>query len=324
MALLRLWLTLVLLLGWSLAHAGEIAGENDPRFGVALDLWLEDDEATALPELAALAREGNRAAQVLLAIVDETAAYQGPWLAGRARQDRMAMMRAPGGLSGRSWMEAAAGDTPLARLWLAWQDPESNAEPALVLAALGEMGAAKRAFDALSRRQYRDLGGVADDPRFPSALRYLLWQEWVLRDGKAGRARAAAEIATRSPLAPEVVRFTLRPVAPDQRDAWLATAAEARPLRALCNSTCPSSVTTCLRAAEVLVNPVKVCGEAPATPLEALVPTDVWIDSARGRLAILRNPMARAPEAYILMRDVSAADACLGAALSAETARFYQ
>ena len=60
-----------------------IAGQADPRFQAALAAWLADDEPAALPELAALAAEGNRAAQVLLALIDRVPAYQGPWLVER-------------------------------------------------------------------------------------------------------------------------------------------------------------------------------------------------------------------------------------------------
>jgi hypothetical protein len=38
------------------------------RFRAVLDLCLGEDDATALPELAVLAAEGNRAAQILLAL----------------------------------------------------------------------------------------------------------------------------------------------------------------------------------------------------------------------------------------------------------------
>src|SRR5690606_14136001 len=95
------------------AGAATIAGQDDPRFRAALAAWLADDEPAALPELAALAARDNRAAQILLALIDRVAVYQGPWLLRRERATRLALTRAPGGLSGRSWMAEAAADTPL-------------------------------------------------------------------------------------------------------------------------------------------------------------------------------------------------------------------
>ena len=94
-------------------------GQDAPRFQEALALWLAEDDETALPEFAALAAEGNRAAQVLLAHIDVAVPLQGPWLASLPRAERIALMRQPGGVSGKSWMAAAAVDTPLAAAWSA-------------------------------------------------------------------------------------------------------------------------------------------------------------------------------------------------------------
>ena len=52
------------------AAAPEIAGRADPRFEAALAAWLDDDDATAIPVFAALAAEDNRAAQVMLGLID--------------------------------------------------------------------------------------------------------------------------------------------------------------------------------------------------------------------------------------------------------------
>jgi len=106
--LLALLALLLLTLGTDPARAAELRGQDDPRFRSALALWLADDDETALPELAALAAEGNRAAQVLLARIDATPWFQGPWLVGLPRKERNTLLRAPGGLSGRSWMQVAA------------------------------------------------------------------------------------------------------------------------------------------------------------------------------------------------------------------------
>ena len=134
---------LLLMFGTGTTRAAELRGQDDPRFQSALALWLDDDEETALPELAALAAGGNRAAQVLLAQIDVTLWIQGPWLVGLPRKERNALLRAPGGLSGRSWMQAAADDTPLAQLWLVQPTPAATAETALAFAAMGEHRAAR-------------------------------------------------------------------------------------------------------------------------------------------------------------------------------------
>jgi hypothetical protein len=100
-------------------RADEIAGQADPRFQAALADWLDDDDARSLPVFAALAAEDNRAAQVMLGLIEVEVILQSPWLAHLPRAERRALMRQPVGLSGRSWMAAAAADTPLAAAWIA-------------------------------------------------------------------------------------------------------------------------------------------------------------------------------------------------------------
>ena len=152
---------------------------TDPRFAAALQAWLADDEANALPAFAALAAEDNRAAQVLLALIDRVPVYQGPWLVGLDRKERLALTRAPGGLSGRSWMVHAAADTPLAALWLERDGTETSLETPLALAGMGENRAARETLQALAARQYRGFAAAASDPRFPPELRHLVWREWA-------------------------------------------------------------------------------------------------------------------------------------------------
>jgi hypothetical protein len=302
------------------ARAAEIAGQDDPRFVAALELWLADDEAEALPALAALAAGGNRAAQILLALVDATPAYQGPWLARLPRPERLRLMRAPGGLSGRSWMQAAAEDTPLARLWLERQQTTSTVATPMAFAALGEERAARVALQALAARQYRGFAAVADDPNYPPDLRHLVWREWASDPG--GRARATTEIAALLPGDPQIGRFENRPVTPDERDAWLATAPLAAPLRATCEAACPQSVAACTRAAYALVDGHTLLA-AFGTPSETLIPPEVWNASRRGRVTLLRVAPARLQFADAVFAEVAAEDQCLARALGAETARYF-
>lgn len=301
------------------ARAEPIAGQDDPRFQAAVALWLDDDEPTALPELAALAAGGNRAAQVLLARIDVTPQLAGPWLAALPRAERNGLMRAPGGLSGRSWMIAAAVDTPLAALWRARDDPATGVETALGFADLGEQRAARDTLQALAARQYRGFAALADDPRTPPELRHLIWREWAATP--EGAARAGAEIAALPPGDPQIQRFRAGQVAPADLDAWLAAAPLAAPLRAFCAVTCPETAPACARALLVAVDGHAGLA-ATGTPSETLIPADAWDASPRGRLALLRQAPARFRIAESFAAEVTAADACTGAALAAETARF--
>ncbi len=306
----------LLLLAPSRPAAEPIAGQDDPRFQAALALWLTDDEETALPELAALAAEGNRAAQILVARIDVTPQLRGPWLVARTKAERTELMRMPGGFSGRSWMIAAAEDEALARLWRQRDDPAAGPDTAMAFAAMGELHAARDTLYALATRQYRGFAALADDPAYPADLRHLIWREWAA--DPAGQARIEAEIAALMPGDPQIQRFKSGPVSPADLDAWLAAAPLAAPLRSFCAATCPDTAAACARALLVVVG-----GHAglaiTGTPPETLIPPEVWEASARGRAALLRQ----APGYFRLLADeVTAADACVGAAYAAESARF--
>jgi hypothetical protein len=311
-------------------RADDLHGQDDPRFESALALWLDDDEATALPELAALAAGGNRAAQVLLAQIDLMPWLQGPWVAGLPRADRIALLRAPGGQSGRSWMRVAAEDTPLAQLWLVSATPDATAETVLAFAAMGEHRAARITLVALSRREYRGFAAMADEANYPPDMRSLIWQEWAA--DPAGRARAEAEIAALHPGDPQPTHFDFRPIDPDAFDDWLANASLAAPLRAPCAALCPDSVRSCTRAAFQLLSSysgsdVVTSGHGGllvtlGSPLETLIAPDIWNASPRGLASILRQPETRFPDAEAVLARVAATDACFAAAAVKEAARF--
>ena len=315
LALLALWLPAL-----ASAQTAGVAGQENPRFAAALARWLDDDEAKAVPVFAALATEGSRAAQVLLALIDANPPVQGPWLVRLPRAERAALLRAPGGLSGRSWIEEAAADTALARLWIERQDPGTTPATALAFAAIGEERAARETLQAIAARQARGFAAIAAEPGYPPDLRHLVWREWAEEPG--GRARIEAEIAALMPGDPQIGRFDGRPVRPGDRDAWLAAAPLAAPLRAVC-AVCPESVAACRRAAWVLVGGHALLAEL-GTPSETLIPSETWHASRRGRLALLRLPGVRQQFADTIFAAVGAEDPCLVEALAAETRRFWE
>lgn len=330
MRIVLVLVSLLLAFGAGAARAAEPRGQDDPRFQSALALWLADDEETALPELATLSAGGNRAAQVLLAQIDVTPSFQGPWLAGLPRAERNALLRAPGGRSGRSWMQAAAEDTPFARLWLLQHTPAITVETALAFAALGEHRAARNILWKLSRVNYRGFAAMADDPNYPPDMRYLIWREWA--DEPATRARAEAELAAVHPGDPQLAHFDSRPVDPAAFDDWLASAPLAALVRMPCEAACPISVRSCTRAGFEFLSSysatvaVFVSGHngllMSGSPSETIVPPEIWNASPRGRAALLRDPYARSPEADEIIARVAAVDACFAATLAEEAARF--
>jgi hypothetical protein len=258
---------------------------------------------------------------VLLALIDRVPVYQGPWLVSQDRKARLALTRAPGGISGKSWMVHAAADTPLAALWLKRDGTDTTLDTPLALAGMGENRASREAMQALAARQYRGFAAVASDPRFPPELRHLVWREWA--ETADGRAKAEAEIAALPPGDPQIRRFEDRPVTQADTDDWLATAPLATPLRASCDALCPASPVTCRRAAFFLVDGHALLAEF-GTPSETLIPPELWAASPRGRKAILRAPVARHRFAYETATAVRKADACLADALAAEVARYFE
>jgi hypothetical protein len=92
------------------------AGHNDPRLQSAIQAWLADNDQTALPAFAALATEGNTAAQILLGRLNVRPPSK--WLDDMNWKDRRALTRSPDSIFGASWLKVAAenGD-PLAKLF---------------------------------------------------------------------------------------------------------------------------------------------------------------------------------------------------------------
>jgi hypothetical protein len=279
--------------------------------------WLADDDATALPALAEAAAAGSADARILLALIDLEPRLQGHWLAAQDAAARRTLMRAPGG---GSWMAEAAATDALARLWRRLGMVDAPAEIVLDFAALGEPRAARVAGRTIAARQQAGLAAIAADPGYPSALRYRVWREWA-RDPAQAEA-LAAEIAATAPGDPQRAAFAAGTVAPDGREAWLAEAPLAAPLRAFCDATCPATADACRRAAFTLAGGLHGLA-ALGSPLERLVSSEAFAASPRGRAALLRSPAARDPvTGPALASRVAAKDACTATALAAEIARF--
>lgn len=301
--------------------AQDIPGQADPGFHVALTAWLADDEAAALPELARLAQGGNRAAQVLLAMIDKGPGLQGPWLSALPRDARVALLRAPGGISGTSWMRLAA-EVPVAGLWLRLWD--IAAEPGIVLefASLGEPYAARVAVLALRSRQERRLETIAAAPDFPPAMRFALWEAALPGLGLAAlAARALAEAEALPQGDPQRAMAGIEDGV--ARESWFETSQVGAPVAALCLALCPETYDTCTAAALGGVGGYRGL-VALGSPVEALIGSRDYAASARGRADLLRRALLRWPISGRagFMARASSVDGCFGAALAAEAARY--
>ena len=274
------------------AEVRPLAGQQNPAFEVALEAWLSGDEAKALPALADLAAAENRAAQVLLGLIDVTPQYQGRWLYALPRAERIALMRGPldgsSGVSGQNWLRRAAADEALAVAWVQIWDGNAKAEVMLDFARLGEESAARTAAKRLARRDAKGFVALADDPDFPSFAIGLAIRDWQKTDPL--RAKAAQEAL---PLA-DPGRALIGPYKPDP--LALLALAETDPalwmldrhLAALCPN--PGDAATRARrlatALDMLGGWWGLADLGP--PAEALIEPDRWVTSAQGKAAFVR------------------------------------
>lgn len=312
--LLRMASAVVLLALPALAGTGTpIAGATDPAFLAARAAWLADDEAAALAALAGLAQSGNAAARLLLGLIDRFPELQGPWLSRLPRDERLALMRAPGGMSGRSWL-AEAQDVPLAAAWQTLLRVEAGPEAGAALAALGEPRAARLAVAMLAAREHPALRDDWQDWMDPE-LAFVVWP----RASEPLRARLAAAIGPDHPQ-----RGLMGEAGPAAGWAdWLAQSPAAAPFRALCAAECPESQAACRLAAHAALGS-QVAAVTLGSPVESLIAQDEFLAAPRGRAAVMRRILlaADARGRPALIARATETDACLGARLAAEADRY--
>ncbi len=267
-------LILLSVIWFGLPVQAEVAGQRDPEFQAAVGDWLAGNEVDALPVLAGLAARENAAARLLLGQIDGFPAFQGDWLAGLARDARIAVLRRPGGLSGQRWTNGL--DDPVAQTWAQLWDTSTTAEVINDFATLGEPRAARFAGLTLARRQRQGFAAAADHPGYPASLRaYAMREGW------------------KAPVAPDPadLQWAVLGLAPDPAGfaVWAATAPEADAVVALCETICASEpAEICLSAAVHGLGGywgVMVLG----SPVEALVASAVFNRSPRGVAATLRH-----------------------------------
>lgn len=294
-----------------------IPGASDPAFETALSLWLDDHEDQALSQMATLAQSGNVAAQMLLGLIDKTPALQGPYLADLAREDRIELLRAEGGLSGRNWL--TDGSAPLAQVWTRLWSVEADPTDVAQFQGLGESCAARDAMVALSAREHPALATLPLVEVDPETL-YLLW---AMAD-----ADRQAEILAQMPADHPQRRIVGQDVAPDALMHWLASAPEAAALADLCAQACGTedqpAYTQCLRTAYHALGShnalLTLC-----SPAEALIPQAQFFTSARGHATTLRRILLASDMRLRRqsLQQVAEESTCLGKRLAAENARYH-
>ena len=295
------------------ASATEMLGADDPAFTQALQDWLADDEEAALTAFSGLAQNGNLAARFLLGVIDRTPALQGAYLAHLPRDQRLRVMRAPGGISGRNWLTLAA-DLPLVAAYVDLWDIEAGPDIVARFNELGETRAAREALIVLAAREHPALSRVEPDQADTDVL-YLLWQ--------GADPERRAQIENLIPVAHPQRLLIGERIDARELDIWLATDGAAAPIAALCNAACPDAGETCRGAAYRALNSHNALLTL-GTPSEALVSQADFLASPRGRGTVMRRILlATAMRGRLAMLEyVRGHSDCLADALQAEHQRF--
>lgn len=298
------------------ASAQRISGQDDPAFVAVLELWLSDEEETALPALSNLAQSGNIAARVLIGLIDKNASLQGPWLALLPKQDRIALMRTKGGLSGTSWLRKVESVESIV-LWLNILDSKANIDSALKLADLGEARLARAGLIALEARQTRGFLDYADDNRFPVETRYLIWREWQKNGLHMSVSTALSKLDKGDPQ-----RDLLRKNVPySELENWLMQSDLALPIKALCQNQCPANGGACLRAGMATLGGYRRYA-TQGSPLVALVSEVDFAASMRGQRSVLRRALAYTFLTEGRLKVIAQIDGCFAQQLADEGQKF--
>jgi hypothetical protein len=299
----------------------------------AIAAWVAADDATAMPALAALAAAGDTRAMLFLGAIEPRVLVTDHMLT-LDRKARNALLRQPGGLSGKSWLLAIPADDPqrpLADAVLAARDGDP-----VPLLTQGQTGAAVQPLLRVFNEVPGRLASLSVDTPLSPTLQALIWTDAMLAivvmpQPTADEARTWATVAATAGDAPPdglhslILDGTVLPQGrlPDPTDAaqaagiilrmgtfaavttpqmadtpaatltaatTLATAAlmaapEAAAHRALC-APCPDvGACTLTMWSTAGAYPGAVF---PGTPLDAMVPPDVYLGSPR-QMAEIRH-----------------------------------
>jgi hypothetical protein len=303
------------------AAAEEIAGSKDAEFVDALYIWLAGDDAGSLPRLAALANEGNLAAQILLGRINQKGLGATPWIMGLSRNERREIFRRMDTKFGTPWIKAAAETSELADAYLTYLQPESDGfqtTAAMDLVAHGEARAASELLPTLVfSQQWTKIIDMADVAR-ASGFEPFAWiaatyepevsgaaalLEEGIQAAEAGSLKGNLFLRYANPDHPEIpvlasdqatdVRRVTEGRAPISGNpegttkaitalhGWLEQAPEAAPLRGLCQNYCPEAIISCADDLYGIIYGYMSLVPLVQSPVESIVSTEEFQQSKR-------------------------------------------
>lgn len=161
------------------APAFAAGGEAPHPLQRMIEAWLADDDVAALPALSQAAAAGDPESMALLARSEAVTPPGGEstFYKGLGRQERAALLRAPGGLSGTSWMRfMARRGNPIAGAFLEAKLYTAGSNVVLALHQAGETAAAYYlVWEILNRGRWDRIQALPPDSGVLDGLDYLVW-----------------------------------------------------------------------------------------------------------------------------------------------------
>lgn len=115
LAIKSILLAIIILCAFPVRDSSALAEDQAARLERAIVDWLEDRDEFALPALSDIANAGNEDAMMLLARIADRGGRQSPFLASLEIRERNRLLKAPGGLSGKSWLSRVVANQRLAK-----------------------------------------------------------------------------------------------------------------------------------------------------------------------------------------------------------------
>lgn len=306
----------------------QIAGAQNDRFEVALQLWLDGEDFQALTDLKSLSESGNTAAQIFLGRVSVTGHLHSYLTAPMARKDRIALLRQEGGVSGKSWLYAARETEPLAGALIdmgllgkksaavqVLHDYGERTSASLTLSAMLHSGDAAEVRDVLRAARHKSSG--PDVVLLDQAVRLLqgggeefagrarMSGAWSDGDGASETTILPTDWLVWAPFGPTELRD--KPEALQIARRFAPDVLEWTPIRRLCTAHCPNSVDSCTALGSSLTGN-KSRPFPFSSPSEALLSNARYWASARIELDVVR----RMPDLRDWPQVYPSVDACAG------------
>jgi len=310
----------------SAAASETLPGRDDPVLVSAIDSWLDGDDASSLPAMAGLARDGNTAAQILLDRIRTRGLATTPWVTALPPAEQKALFRRMDTKLGTTWMRVAAETSPLASAFSVYMQPGAagfTADGGLQLAAAGESCAAAELLPPmLTHGQWDEAMRLASAGE-ACGLGPLAWAaashahdipgasvlvQSGLRVAAAGTMEGYVFLSYADPSNSQVAAspspdhaflrhavFGTAPVtgmgppSPEAGaflDGWLASAPEAAPLRRYCAERCPEALPACAEDVWGAFRGYVPFMVQQHSPLEGVIPTNRYLMSHRAGIAL--------------------------------------